>query len=156
MKLWLDDVREAPDGWLWCKKVEEALDLLESFEITEISFDHDLGYDMSGYDLACWIEREATLGLPRLTWKVHSANPVGRKRIEAAMIMADRYWDAAEATYRRHNTYKKILQKHGKEFTERWYVMKNKDMGDMTPLQHILNNKVLTLEKFVKRLVEGE
>ena len=24
MKLWIDDVRPAPDGYVWCKSVEEA------------------------------------------------------------------------------------------------------------------------------------
>lgn len=32
MKLWLDDVRPAPDGWLWAKSVNEAIGLIELFE----------------------------------------------------------------------------------------------------------------------------
>ena len=32
MKLWLDDVRPAPDGWLWAKSVNEAIALVQVFE----------------------------------------------------------------------------------------------------------------------------
>ena len=28
MKLWIDDVRPAPEGYVWCKSVEEAKDVI--------------------------------------------------------------------------------------------------------------------------------
>ena len=59
MKLWLDDVRPAPEGWVWKKSAKEALDAFRfsrdvsvgvemwakfsSYVITEASLDHDLG-----------------------------------------------------------------------------------------------------------------
>lgn len=46
MKLWLDDVRPAPEGWVWVKTVDEAKKLLESGQVQQASLDHDLG--------ACW------------------------------------------------------------------------------------------------------
>lgn len=93
-KLWLDDVRKPPtDDWVWCVNVQEAIELLCESSFDEISFDHDLGEEHTGYDLACWIEEQALKGkLKPLKWKVHSANPVGRENIKRAMEKADEFW----------------------------------------------------------------
>ena len=31
-------------------------------------------------------------GMDRLVWRIHSANPVGQKNIQAAMNSAERFW----------------------------------------------------------------
>lgn len=43
LKIWLDDMRPAPDGWRWVRTVEEAIELMSSGEVVEASLDHDLG-----------------------------------------------------------------------------------------------------------------
>ena len=43
MKLYLDDVRECPQGWTLVKTAPEMIRCLESSEVEEISLDHDLG-----------------------------------------------------------------------------------------------------------------
>jgi hypothetical protein len=43
MKLWHDDVRPAPEGWVWARTNEEAKRHLKTGEVVEISMDHDLG-----------------------------------------------------------------------------------------------------------------
>jgi hypothetical protein len=45
VKLWHDDVRPPPSGWEWARTNESAKGYLRSGYITEISLDHDLGYD---------------------------------------------------------------------------------------------------------------
>jgi hypothetical protein len=91
MKIYLDDVRDLPDeyqGWVVARTAEEALHLiasngLENIEI--LSFDHDLGEDcMSGYDLAVIIEEMVyDAGFTIVPeFRIHSANPVGRKNLE--------------------------------------------------------------------------
>lgn len=85
MKLWLDDEREAPEGWTRVYTVAEAYDLVLSDDCTHVSLDHDLGTgDATGYTVACIIEDRAHNDpdwvIPVIT--CHSANPVGRKRIE--------------------------------------------------------------------------
>ena len=98
MKLWLDDVREPLNkGWNWVKTGEEAIELLKQGAVDSISLDHDLGEEgLSGYDVAKWIEEMAAHeGLDSMTWRVHSANPVGKKNIEAAMRAADKFWHAS-------------------------------------------------------------
>lgn len=98
MKLWLDDLRVPPDtSWTWVKTAQEALDLLRKRIPDEISFDHDLGEsDQTGYTVAREIEARCWTGQPghnrRIKWHIHSANPVGRANIQAAMESCDRYW----------------------------------------------------------------
>jgi len=63
----------------------------------EISFDHDLGDKDDAYSVATFIEAYAYKGyLSRIQWHVHTANPVGRLRLQAALMSADRYWDRNE------------------------------------------------------------
>ena len=99
MKLFLDDVRPTPDGWARAYTAPEAIAFLAMGQVTEISLDHDLGEGPvgSGYDVACWIEEHAHEGsLPRLTWRIHSANTVGRDNMAAALKSAERFWTLKE------------------------------------------------------------
>lgn len=105
MRVWLDDVRPMPEGF--DKHVVDyvsAINALRTGKVTFMSFDHDLapehyaGYVASGggtgYDVARWVEEQAYYGnLPRFKWAVHSANPQGRLRIQAALRKADMFWD---------------------------------------------------------------
>lgn len=99
MRLWLDDVRPAPPGWVWAHNYAQAATAVKSGKVTFISFDHDLGEEKSGYDLAVLIEELASQdAIARFGWQVHSANPVGKIRIQVAMKSADKLWQAwAEA-----------------------------------------------------------
>ena len=95
MKLWLDDVRPAPEGWRAVQTAAEAIAVLASGGVELVSLDHDLGPAEAGtgYDVASWIEEQAASGtLRRLAWRVHSANPVGVDRMRAALESADRFW----------------------------------------------------------------
>lgn len=108
--LWLDDIRPMPEGYnIHAKSAKEAIEHLKTGKVTKISLDHDLGLveieiagikrakedenAPTGYDVAKWIEEAAYLGkIGRLEWDVHSANPIGAKRISEAMRMADQFW----------------------------------------------------------------
>lgn len=95
MRLYLDDERPTPPGWERATTAAEAVARLQAGGIVEISLDHDLGPPEAGtgYDVACWIEEAAATGrLPALLWRIHSANPVGRARMEAALRSAERWW----------------------------------------------------------------
>jgi hypothetical protein len=104
MKLWLDDERPAPEGWVWVKTVEEAeLAFLGTddsanptmHEITELSVDHDLGEDARpGYDLLVWLEEAVHDGMwdpPLVT--VHSMNAGARPKMVAAAANINRMRD---------------------------------------------------------------
>jgi hypothetical protein len=88
MKLFLDDERTAPAGWVQVRWPDEAIKLLQNGEVTHLSLEHELGDDKrgTGYDVLLWIEEAALSGfVPPLSMEVHSANPAGRKRMEAAI-----------------------------------------------------------------------
>jgi len=48
-RLWLDDLRPAPEGWVRCYWPEEVLEFIQEGNVTEISLDHDLGDEPAGY-----------------------------------------------------------------------------------------------------------
>ena len=108
--LWLDDVRPAPAGWTHVKTVDEAKTLLLTGQVYHASLDHDLGacdtcmgeqtkqewlanakwqnapnceHFGTGYTLVCWMEE--TGNWPKHQPTVHSANPVGRAKMEQAI-----------------------------------------------------------------------
>lgn len=94
MKLWIDDIRVAPEGWVWATTSADAIKMILSHSIEEISFDHDLGGEDTAYRVATLIEERAYQGkIPRMIWHVHSANPVGERNIRMAMQNADKYWN---------------------------------------------------------------
>lgn len=104
--LWLDDERdptlpEIKNGFgsigdeIWVKTVDECIKILKSGLVESISLDHDLGSpeNGTGYDVALWIEESAyNKQIPPISTRVHSANPVGRKNMESALINAKKYW----------------------------------------------------------------
>ena len=84
MKLWIDDMRPAPDGYIWCKGVNGAITTIMVAEvfnsndpITIIDIDHDAGaYYHDGGDyirVLDWLE-ETNRSYPI---RIHSMNPVG-------------------------------------------------------------------------------
>ena len=89
MKIFLDDERTAPEGWVQVRWPDAAIKLLETCTVTNLSLDHDLGDDLrgTGYDVLLWIEREVVLSkfVPPQFITVHSANPAARVRMLAAI-----------------------------------------------------------------------
>lgn len=94
MRVFLDDERvpagvpglPEPETWLVVRSAEECIALLETREVLAVSLDHYLGAATTGYDVACWLERAHAEGR-RVPFElfVHTANPVGRSRILAAL-----------------------------------------------------------------------
>lgn len=89
MKLWIDDVRPAPDGYYWIKSVNKAKHLIcvwtfQMFKDIElIDIDHDAGdYASDGGDyikLLDWLEA----GGWNIPIRIHSMNPVGVQNMRA-------------------------------------------------------------------------
>ena len=93
IKLWVDDLRPAPEGYIWCHSVyraikeieicENPLDYQEKKSIELIDTDHDAGeYAQYGGDyirLLDWLE-ETGRNYPI---RIHSMNPVGVQNMRA-------------------------------------------------------------------------
>jgi hypothetical protein len=88
MKVYLDDERSTPAGWVRVYWPDEAIELLRTGEVVEISLDHDLGDDErgTGYDVVLWIEEQVALhGFVPPQISVHSANVSARAKMEAGI-----------------------------------------------------------------------
>ena len=88
MKVYLDDERQTPCGWVRAYWPSEVIELLKTGQVKEVSLDHDLGDDArgTGYDVLLWIEEEVFCG--RMTppiMRVHSANSAARARMLSAI-----------------------------------------------------------------------
>ncbi len=106
LNVWLDDVR--PPGGLdlydwgswhvWVRTADAALALIRARVVGSISLDHDLGDGVpDGNVVACEIERMAVCGeLSRIDVRVHSMNPAGRERMEAAIRSANIRWEGMD------------------------------------------------------------
>ena len=113
MRMWLDDVRDPTtfgyNDWTWVRTAPDAIALLQTGLVIEASLDHDLGicqackdietwqatsYDQAcphtgtGYDVVCWMETHNVR--PPKGVHVHSANIVGRHRMQLAIDRAYR------------------------------------------------------------------
>ena len=99
MRIWVDDVRSAPEGYVWCKSVNEAKYYIEEAEwydryvvdspIELIDLDYDSGdYEKDGgpyIKLMDWLVERGTL----YPLAFHSQNCVG---MEYMKRMYRRYW----------------------------------------------------------------
>jgi hypothetical protein len=88
MRVYLDDERATPDGWVRTYWPSEVIALLETGQVVELSLDHDLGDDQrgTGYDVVLWIEEAVALNgfvPPRIS--VHSANSSARDKMLAGI-----------------------------------------------------------------------
>lgn len=93
MKIFLDDIRPAPQGWKLVRWPQEAISLLMTGAVTNLSLDHDLGDDKrgTGYDVIIWLERAVVdYGIVPPKIKVHSANIAARKRMEQGIFSIER------------------------------------------------------------------
>ncbi len=98
IKIWLDDVRPAPEGFSHCHSVNEAISVIlrceqQKFPIEIIDCDHDLGdFAADGGDgikLLDWLAERNTL----YPVAIHTMNPVGRLNMQR---MLKRYWKNEE------------------------------------------------------------
>ena len=93
MKVYLDDMRTGPEGWVLVSTPEAAIELLGKGCVEEISLDYDLGLDdmRSGYMVALWIEEQVHYnGFVPPKISLHTANPVGRARMEWVLRSIER------------------------------------------------------------------
>ena len=88
MRLWVDDLREAPVGYIWVRSVNEAKHCIlscekQGIEIELIDIDHDAGvYASDGGDyirLLDWLEFTGRC----YPIRIHSMNSVGVQNMRA-------------------------------------------------------------------------
>ena len=86
VKVYLDDERPVPNGWILVKTAQEAIDYLINNEVEVISLDHDLGDENivgTGYDVVKWIEEQVyTTDYKAPEIRIHTANSSARVKME--------------------------------------------------------------------------
>lgn len=104
MRLYLDDERPCPKGWVLVKTAEEAILMLDGERVEEISLDHDLGdqdhdQEWTGYTVLLHIES-------KVVWDenyhapvihIHTANTSARKKMELGKASIERYMKMKQA-----------------------------------------------------------
>ena len=85
MKIWLDDIREVPNGYIHVRSVNNAKfvinQCIERGYGMELDLDHDLGdYAGDGGDAICLVRWLAENEIYP-TVKLHTMNPVGRENM---------------------------------------------------------------------------
>lgn len=93
MRVFLDDERPTPSGWVRVYWPDEAIALLQAGGVEAISLDHDLGDDQrgTGYDVILWLEEAVALrGFVPPAITVHSANPAARAKMLAGIASIQR------------------------------------------------------------------
>jgi hypothetical protein len=101
MRIWLDDKRPMPDGFdEHVLTAQDAINRIETGEVTKISLDHDLGDETevgNGYMVAKHIEERAYHGcIKRIDWSIHSQNSVGVQNMKVALENANSFWSRNE------------------------------------------------------------
>ena len=93
--IWLDDLRKAPEGYIWVHSVNGAKALLGKPGSYLLDLDHDLGdYASDGGDavkLILWMLENGFHENPAyyFIFRYHTANPVGRENMQA---LVERYF----------------------------------------------------------------
>lgn len=95
MKIWVDDLRPAPEGYIWCQSTNEALRLIvpNISKVEVLHLDHDMGDTFGGdvINLVAELERKShrdsnfAEAVSHIIFKLHSANPVGVANMRAVI-----------------------------------------------------------------------
>lgn len=105
MKLYIDDIRPAPEGWIQARTVTDAIKTIARFgrDITDISLDHDISMAVSvGGEYRPFPSPETFQAVayymieyyrspnPKPNVVIHTANPVGGK--ELGLLLEGEYF----------------------------------------------------------------
>ncbi|GIN59923.1 hypothetical protein J8TS2_42420 [Lederbergia ruris] len=92
--VYLDDLRDIPEGFTGARTIEDAIYLIENKRLHILSLDHDLGMDdkgnllPTGYDLVKYICQKGLRPANKI--HIHTDNVVGRENMYQTLIAAQR------------------------------------------------------------------
>lgn len=92
INIYLDDLRTCPDNFILAKNVDEAIELINKYDIGIMSLDHDLGNVdgvilPTGYDFVKYICEH---GIECDEIYIHTDNVVGRQNMYQTLLGAQR------------------------------------------------------------------
>ncbi|WP_338593209.1 cyclic-phosphate processing receiver domain-containing protein [Paenibacillus sp. Y5S-9] len=99
INLYVDDLRDYPEGFVVARTYYEAIHILETRKVAILTLDHDLGEDVdgvelpNGYDLVKYFCEH---GLRADKIYIHTDNPVGRQNMYETLLATQRRGFIAE------------------------------------------------------------
>ncbi len=85
-KIWVDDIREVPEGYIWIKSVDEFIKFVDEHGVESIEvfdFDHDAGnYNIDGGDYIRCLDYLEFIKAKDINVRLHTGNPVGRQNMQ--------------------------------------------------------------------------
>ena len=97
MKIWVDDFREAPEGYERVHTTNQAIDYIKVYGkfVTLLDLDHDAGlYAQFGGDYVKILDYMEQEGIDYIPIKIHSQNPVGVENMRR--IIERNGWEEVE------------------------------------------------------------
>lgn len=94
INLYLDDLRDIPDGFIGARTIEDAIELIGKNKVHILSLDHDLGMNdkgelnKTGYDLVKWICEKGIKPANKIY--IHTDNIVGKENMYETLKAAQR------------------------------------------------------------------
>lgn len=97
LKLYVDDLRKEPAGWHRAKTVTEAIRILATREVSEVSIDHDISHRINMDSIARPFPCGETFEpVAWFLWAIkfkgpvtlHTANPIGAKKMAEILDLA--------------------------------------------------------------------
>lgn len=93
IKLYVDDLRDCPEGFVVARDMDEAIKFFDEYEIDVLSLDHDLGEDSNGELLSTgydFVKYFCEYGLYAKKIYIHTDNGVGRANMYETLKAAQR------------------------------------------------------------------
>lgn len=96
MKLFVDDMRACPEGWTPAKSVTEAIRILSTQDVEEVSLDHDIacrlvdGHEHSSnetFEPVAWFLLMANSPVEVVKVRIHTSNVAAGRRMADIMCL---------------------------------------------------------------------
>ena len=94
MKLFVDDLRDCPEGWHVARTVSEAIRVLATMPVERVSLDHDIafqgrhGIELETFEGVAWYIAAMCVDKRPLGVVIHTGNPTAASRMAGILEMA--------------------------------------------------------------------
>lgn len=97
LRIWLNALLAAPEGFVHCKTVEEAINLIKSGRVNYISLDSETDKESAvAKDIEtraqAWSKGDKEAGIQPLAWVLHGKYCDNMRVMRTALNRADEYW----------------------------------------------------------------
>jgi len=108
MKIFLDDTRPVPEGFIGARNSAEFMACIERAhedgeKIETIAFDNDLGEETEGRHLLAWLGERYPEDILEATITIHTDNPVAREIMEGYIASSREHPDDFREASKRPN-----------------------------------------------------